>query len=67
MKYVVQYVGEWKPNPNGYGDPILTPSYVKEYTSLNDIEMFYCHYFNIMIKTNQVVLNSGPYVFQIQK
>ena len=67
MKYVVHYIGEWHRNPNGYGDPIFNPGYTKEYIDLDEMEIFYRHYFNEMIEEGRVVEHSGVYVFQIQK
>lgn len=66
MKYIVNYIGEWRKNPNGFGDPILLPPYTKEYSNLDDIEMFFRFYFNDMLDRGQVVLHDGTYVFQIR-
>jgi len=67
MRYVVHYIGEWKPNPQGFGDPIFNPGWTKEYTDLDEMEIFFRHYFNEMIDEDRVVEHSGVYVFQIQK
>ena len=66
MKYVVHYIGEWHRNTD-CGDPIFNPGWTKEYTNLDEMEIFYRHYFNQMLKENRVVEHSGVYVYQIQK
>lgn len=66
MKYVVHYIGEWKQNPNGFGDPTFLEPWTKEYSNLDDIEMFFRFYFNDMIDQGRVVLHDGKYVFQIR-
>ena len=66
MKYIVQYIGEWKKNPNGFGDPIFSFPYTKEYSNLDDIEMFFRFYFNDMLDTGRSVLQDGTYIFQIR-
>jgi hypothetical protein len=66
MKYIVHYIGEWKKNPNGFGDPTFVPPYTKEYSNLDDIEMFFRFYFNDMLNDEQRVLHTGAYVFQIR-
>ena len=65
MKYIVQYVGEWKHNPNGFGDPIFQEPWRKEYSNIEDIEMFFKFYFLDMQDRNQRVLEDGAYVYQI--
>lgn len=66
MKYIVQYVGEWKPNPNGFGDPTFQEPWKKEYSHIEDIEMFFKFYFEDMLDRNQRVIHEGSYVFQIR-
>ena len=66
MKYIVHYIGEWKRNPNGFGDPIFEEPWTKDYSNIDDIEMFFRFYFNDMIDQGQVVLHDGVYVFQIR-
>ena len=65
MRYIVNYVGEWKPNPNGFGDPIFQTSWTKEYSNLDDVEMFFKFYFEDMRSSDQRVLHTGAYVYQI--
>ena len=65
MKYIVKYTGEWKPNPNGFGDPIFQEPWRKEYSNIEDIEMFFKFYFLDMQEHNQRVLEDGAYVYQI--
>ena len=65
MKYIVKYMGEWKPNPNGFGDPIFQQPWRKEYSNIEDIEMFFKFYFLDMQDRNQRVLEDGAYVYQI--
>ena len=65
MKYIVKYMGEWKPNPNGFGDPIFQEPWRKEYSNIEDIEMFFKFYFLDMQDRNQRVLEDGAYVYQI--
>lgn len=67
MKYVVHYIGEWHRNLNGYDDPIFNTGYTKEYTNLDEMEIFHRHYFNQMLKEDRIVEHSGVYVYQIQK
>lgn len=65
--YVVHYIGEWHRDPKGHGDAVFNPGWTKKYTDLDEMEIFFRHYFNQMIKEGQVVLHSGVHVFQIQK
>ena len=66
MKYVVHYIGEWSRNPTGFGDPIFKEPWTKEYSNLDEIEMFFRFYFDDMLNNNQVVLRDGTYVYQIR-
>lgn len=65
MKYIVQYVGEWKQNPNGFGDPIFQEPWKKEYSHISDIEIFFKFYFEEMTDKNQKVMSEGAYIFKI--
>ena len=67
MKYIVTYVGEWRPNPDGNGDPVFQPSWTKEYSNIDDIEIFFKKQFEEMVDTDTLVTYSGPFVWQIQK
>lgn len=66
MKYIVNYIGEWKRNPNGFGDPTFSEPWKKEYSNMDDIEIFFKFYFEDMIERSQVVLHDGVYVYQIR-
>lgn len=67
MKYIVHYIGEWRQNPNGVGDPIFIPGWTKTYNTLEDMELFFKHYFIEMVKEGEIVNHTGVYVYQIQK
>ena len=65
MKYIVQYTGEWTRNSNG--DPIFKKGWTKTYTDLDNMELFFKHYFVEMISEQELVRHLGAYVFQRQK
>lgn len=66
MKYIVKYTGEWKPNPNGFGDPIFQEPWRKEYSNIDDIEIFFKFYFEDMLNKDQVLFHDDVYVYQIR-
>lgn len=66
MRYIVTYKGEQKPNPNGFGDPVFQEPWKKEYSNIDDIEMFFKFYFLDMLDQNQYVIHENPYSFQIR-
>ena len=66
MRYIVNYVGEWKPDPKGFGDPIFQTPWTKEYSNIEDIEIFFKFYFEDMLNKDQVLFHEGVYVYQIR-
>ena len=67
MKYVVHYIGEWKPDLTGLGDPTFQQGWTREVDHLDDLEIFHRHYFAQMAKDNESLLYIGVYIYQIQK
>jgi hypothetical protein len=66
MKYIVNYTGEWKPNPNGFGEPTFQQPWTKEYSHIEDIEIFFKFYFEDMIDREQQVLQDSNYIYEIR-
>lgn len=66
MKYSVHYIGEWKPDPIGLGEPTFQKGWTREVNDLDDLEIFHRHYFAQMAKDNESVLHIGVFVYQIQ-
>jgi hypothetical protein len=66
MKFLVHFTGEWRRSSCGTSS-IKTPSWVKEYASLDQVESIIDrHNFEWMLDTGEIVTSSGAYVWQIR-
>lgn len=67
MKYIIHYIGEWRPDYLGNGDPIFIPPWKKEYDHLDDIEIFFKKEFEQMLLEDISVSYVDAFMWQIVK